>query len=124
MKKILIIDDDATFRKTLSDSLSPDKYIVSTAVNAKDGLEKIKNDKPDLIILDISMPEMGGIELLQNLKEESINVPILIASQLSQIEVVSESIETGVNIGVKGYILKASESLDMIIQTIEKTLAQ
>ncbi|MBU1557693.1 response regulator transcription factor [Patescibacteria group bacterium] len=124
MKKILIIDDDATFRKTLSDSLSPDKYIVSTAVNGKDGLEKIKNDKPDLIILDISMPEMGGIELLQNLKEESINVPILIASQLSQIEVVSESIETGVNIGVKGYILKASESLDMIIQTIEKTLAQ
>ncbi len=125
MKKILIIDDDEIFVKTLTDSLSSEKYTVSSAVNGKDGLEKIDKEKPDLIILDMSMPEMNGIEFLKNLKNSDKgmpNIPILIASQVSQAEVMSKSLEEGFEVGVKGYILKSSESLEMIKQTIEKIM--
>ena len=57
MKKILIIDDDDVFVKTLSDSLSKEKYIVVRAQDGEDGLEKIGKEKPDIIILDLIMPK-------------------------------------------------------------------
>jgi len=124
MKKILIIDDNASFRKTLSDVLISKNYHVSNALNGIEGLEKIDKEKPDLIILDISMPEMGGIEFLEKINQEGPHIPILIASQVSQIDTVSESLAKGVSVGVKGYILKSSESFETILQTIEKTLKE
>ena len=123
MKKILIIDDDTVFSKTLSDYLPQEKYTVVTATNGKEGLEKINSEKPDLVLLDMSMPEMNGIEMLKEINKEGLRVPILIASQVSQMEVISKGIEEGFEAGVKGYILKSSETPEMIVKTIEKTLA-
>ncbi|HAE36379.1 MAG: Sigma-54 dependent transcriptional regulator [Candidatus Nomurabacteria bacterium GW2011_GWF2_35_66] len=124
MKKILIIDDDEVFVKTLQDFLPKEKY---ETVHAKDGVEGlgiIDKDRPNLIILDLLMPRMGGMEFLDDLREKKLEkeIPILISSQLSKIEDISKAIVAGMDIGVKGYIIKASENLDMIVSEIEKTL--
>ncbi|MCX6752375.1 MAG: response regulator [Candidatus Nomurabacteria bacterium] len=124
MKKILIIDDDDVFVKTLTDSLPKEKYAVVRAYNGEEGLEKIEKEKPDLMILDLIMPKMGGLDFLKALKKKQgpQNIPILISSQLSKMKDISEGVVLGMGVGVKGYVVKASESMDMIIKTIDRTI--
>ncbi|OGD67065.1 hypothetical protein A2442_00365 [Candidatus Campbellbacteria bacterium RIFOXYC2_FULL_35_25] len=126
MKKILIIDDSETFVKILSDYLPEDRYMVLSAENGKVGLQKIKEEKPDLIILDMLMPEMGGWDFLQEINKEDgeSRTPILIASQTSEMDKVSKEIELSVQAGVKGYIVKADESLESILRKIDKTFEE
>lgn len=122
MKKILIIDDDEVFVKTLKDTLSKDQYSVTHLLNGEDGLNELSKNKPDLIILDLVMPKIGGIDFLEALKKKGEKVPILISSQLSKMENISDAIVAGMDVGVKGYIIKSSENLDMIVKEIEKAL--
>lgn len=124
MKKILIIDDDEVFAKTLQDFLPKDKYETIHGKDGIDGLAMVESEKPDLIILDLLMPKMGGVEFLNELRNKKLGkeIPILISSQLSKIEDISKAIVSGMDVGVKGYVIKASENLDMIVGEIEKTL--
>lgn len=126
MKKILIIDDDDVFTKTLTDFLPKEKYEVVRAKDGIDGLAMVEPEKPDLIILDLLMPKMGGMDFLEELRGKKLEkqIPILISSQLSKIEDISKAIVAGMDIGVKGYVIKSSENLDMIVGEIEKTLAK
>lgn len=126
MKKILIIDDDEVFTKTLQDFLPKEKYTTFHAIDGVSGLALVEKEMPDLIILDLLMPKMGGMEFLDELRKKKINkqIPILVSSQLSKIEDISKAIVAGMDVGVKGYIIKASENLDMIVFEIEKTLAK
>lgn len=124
MKKILIIDDDEIFVKILTDSMSKEKYIITHVLNGEEGLKEIDKNIPDMIILDLVMPKMGGLEFLEALKKENLEhkIPILISSQLSKIKDISDAVASGMEIGVKGYIIKASQNMEMIIKTIENTL--
>src|ERR1035437_1897741 len=123
MKKILIIDDNEVFTKTLKDTLPSEEYSVTSVPNGEDGLKEITQDAPDIIILDLLMPKMGGVEFLDALKKKGgNNIPILISSQLSKMEDISNAIVSGMDVGVKGYIIKSSENLDKIVEEIEKTL--
>ncbi len=123
LKKILIIDDDKIFSKVLKDaftSIADNDYIVVIAHDGEEGFEKAKEEKPDLIILDLMMPKVGGIDFLKKMKEHdgAISIPILISSQISDIEKISEGIE----LGIKGYIVKADYSLESIIKQVEDIL--
>jgi len=126
MKKILVIDDDEIFVKLLADTLSKEKYAVISASDGEKGLEMMEKEKPDLITLDMVMPKMGGFKFLEALKKKGRvqNIPILISSQLSKMKDISEGVALGMDVGVKGYIVKASENMDMIIKTIERTLGE
>ena len=126
MKKILIIDDDEVFTKTLQDFLPKEKYTTFHAIDGVSGLSLVEKEMPDLIILDLLMPKMGGMEFLDELRKKKINkqIPILVSSQLSKIEDISKAIVAGMDVGVKGYIIKSSENLDMIVFEIEKTLTK
>jgi len=126
MKKILIIDDDEVFAKTLQDFFLKEKYETAHVSDGVEGLVAMEKEKPDLIILDLLMPKMGGMEFLAELRKKNPpnQIPILISSQLSQIEDISKVIVYGMDLGVKGYIIKSSENLDMIVGEIEKTLAK
>lgn len=121
-KKILIIDDDKIFSKILKDGLTQGerKHEVSVAHDGEEGLEKVKQDRPDLIVLDMMMPKIGGIEFLKKIKLFNITpqIPVIISSQLMDVEKISESVE----LGVKGYIVKSDFSLDNIIKQIEGIL--
>lgn len=80
MKKILIIDDDATFLESLSSYLNETGFTVLSAKSAIVGLEIIRNSTPDLIISDVRMPGLSGIELAYVLKGFKYNIPLILIS--------------------------------------------
>lgn len=122
MKKILVIDDDQFFAKTLMAALPEGKYELASAENGEEGLQKIKLSKPDLIILDILMPKMDGPSFLKTIKEDAnlSSIPVLVSSNLSSLKKVSDMMA----LGASGYIIKSDESLQSIIQDIERILSQ
>ena len=124
MKKVLVIDDDEIFSKVLMDSLPKDKYEVAHALNGEEGLQQLDTNKPDIIILDLMMPKMDGFQFIEELKNrsESNLIPILVSSQLSKTEDMGEIVASGLEVGVKGYFIKSSQNIEMIIKTIEDTL--
>ncbi|RKX84129.1 MAG: hypothetical protein DRP58_07690, partial [Spirochaetes bacterium] len=83
--RVLVVDDTIVFRKIISDSLLeiPGVEIVGSASNGKLALQKIEELKPDIITLDIEMPIMNGIEVLEVIKKESINVGVIVLSALT-----------------------------------------
>ncbi len=121
MKKVLIVDDDTTFQKTLTEALKPLHCAVISALDGAEGLTLALSEKPDLILLDIKMPRLGGIDFLKQLQKENGGIqptPVLVTSNLSSAEDISE----GVSLGIKGYIVKSDESLDTIVRHAEGLL--
>ena len=116
-KKILIIDDDKTFQKVMSDKLKSLNYEITSAMDGEEGLKMALEGKPDLVLLDIKMPKLDGIDFLKALKAKKDVDPIsvLITSNLGTVEQISE----GIALGVKGYIIKSNESLDTIVKEVE-----
>ncbi len=122
MKKVLIIDDDVIFQKLISEELKKNGYEVASALNGEIGLEQVYAEKPDLILLDIKMPKMDGMEFLKRLqidKSEHEKIPVLITSNLMTMDNISE----GVSMGIRGYIVKSNESLDTILKEVEAILS-
>jgi len=82
-KKVLVIDDDVSFSYIIEFDLKKHGYQVIAARNGREGLEKIKGEKPDLVLLDVMMPEKTGYQLVEELKEEDEslrNIPVIILS--------------------------------------------
>lgn len=94
-EKILIIDDDSGLRKSLSAFLSKNGYNVKTASGGKKGLKIIKNEKIDLVLLDIRMPEMDGITTLKKIKELNKTLNIIIITGFGSIETAVEAMKNG-----------------------------
>jgi two-component system, chemotaxis family, protein-glutamate methylesterase/glutaminase len=84
--KVLVVDDTLVYRKTVADVLHqiPNVEVVGTAGNGKIALSLIKDLKPDILTLDIEMPEMNGLEVLQYLKSQASNVGVIVVSSLTK----------------------------------------
>jgi DNA-binding response OmpR family regulator len=120
IKKILIIDDDKIFSKILRDGLSAGgqgKYEVSATFDGEEGLVLAEKERPDLIMLDLVMPKLGGIEFLKKLRAEEWgkDIPVIVETQLSDMVSMGE----GITYGVRGYVVKSDYSLDAILTQIE-----
>ncbi len=113
MKKILVVDDEPYFAKTIGATLDPKKYMVIAAADGLEGLKMIKDQSPDAVLLDINMPKMDGMEMLK--KIDTSKIPVVITSNLTSRDTISE----GVALGVRGYIIKSDESAHTIADTIE-----
>jgi CheY-like chemotaxis protein len=120
MKKILILDDDEVFQKTMKASFDAALYSVVAAGNGEDGLKKMEEGTPDVILLDVMMPKMNGLDFLRKVNEKygEGRIPVFITSNTSSMENISE----GVSLGIRGYIVKSNESLRGIVESIEKVL--
>ena len=94
MAKILIIDDEAPIRRTLREILEYEKYKISDASEGAEGLELMTNEKFDLILCDIKMPRMDGIEVLSKAKQIT-DAPIVMISGHGNIETAVECIKNG-----------------------------
>lgn len=102
MKKILIIEDEQDLIKGLKLNLSDEGYVVDWAVNGVDGLRKAIEETPDLIILDIMLPEMDGLEVCRNLRQKNINTPIImLTAKGGEIDKV-----VGLELGADDYMTK------------------
>ena len=95
MARILIVDDERFIRNTIKDILEHEKYIVDVAENATQAFEKTKTKHYDLVITDIVMPGISGIVLLEKLKDEGFDSPIMIMSAHGNIEIAVECIKKG-----------------------------
>ena len=79
-KRILVVDDESSITELVEMLLSGEGYEVSTASNGSQGLEKVDSFDPHLVITDISMPDMEGIEFISRLRKRSVSVPIIAMS--------------------------------------------
>jgi CheY-like chemotaxis protein len=120
MKKILVVDDDQFFSKTLEAALPVGKYILISAEDGEVGLEKLRSESPDLVVLDLMMPKLDGTAFLKRLQESTDlpKVPVLVSSNLSSVKKISEVMA----MGAVGYVIKSDESLQSIVQDIERVL--
>ena len=80
MAKILLIDDDPTIQKVFSQFLTGLGYEITQANNGKEGMAVLDKTRPDLVITDIMMPEMDGLEILMKLRERHDSVPVIAIS--------------------------------------------
>ena len=101
MQPYLIVDDDDSIRSLLRQELTDGGYLIEEAKNGKEALDSIRNHQPDLIILDVMMPEMNGFEVASILKNDpkTLDIPIIILS-------VVQDKSRGYRIGVDRYLTK------------------
>lgn len=119
-KKVLIVDDDREWNLLLKMKLGIAGYKVDQAFNGKQGMEKISADKPDLVLLDITMPVMDGWDVCQALREnpDTKELPIIIQSSMNQ----SDDVQRGKSYSVLRYLLKPC-SPEVIVQNVRDVLA-
>jgi DNA-binding response OmpR family regulator len=122
-KKILVIDDDQFFGKTLEAALPQGKYELLMAEDGEQGWEKLKSDKPDLVILDLMMPKVDGSAFLKKLQEAPDDMPkppVIVSSNLSSVKKISDTL----SLGAVGYVIKSEESMPSIVQDIERIIGE
>lgn len=119
-KRILVVDDAAFMRMMIKNILSKNGYeIVGEAENGKDAIEFYKKLKPDLVTMDITMPEMNGIEGVKAILEFDPNAKIIMCSAMGQQAMVMEAIQ----VGAKDFIVKPFQQ-ERILQAIGRVLAR
>jgi DNA-binding NtrC family response regulator len=95
MNRVLIVDDDAASRRLLEVRLRPLECDVATAGNGEQALSAIRKDRPDLVLLDLEMPRVGGMEVLRALRKEGIDVPTIVITAHGSIERAVEAMREG-----------------------------
>ena len=120
--KILVVEDEEILLAALQEELNQGGYETMGAVDGEDGLSKVLTFKPDLILLDLVMPKMDGMTVLQKLKEspETASVPVVILTNLSDYERISEAL----SLGAKDYLVKANYSLADLMDKVKNVLAR
>lgn len=117
-KNILICDDAAFMRMMIKDILTKNGYtIVGEAENGQKAVEKYNETKPDLVMMDITMPEMDGIRALKKIKATYPNAAIIMCSAMGQQAMVIESIQSG----AKDFIVKPFQP-DRVLEAVKKAI--
>lgn len=121
-KKILFVEDEMALHKTLGEFLKQEGYEVSDAMDGEVGLKMAREDKPDLILLDLVLPKLHGFEVLKALKgdPETEDVPVIVLTNLEA----TADIEKALEMGATTYLVKATYSLEEVVEKIKKTLGE
>ena len=120
--KIALIEDDKFLRSVLERKLKENGFEVMSIINGNEALEKIIIEKPDLVLLDIILPQKSGFFILETLRQDPQfkNIPILAISNLSQLE----DIEKAKKLGITEYLVKANISLENLVNKVKHYLSQ
>ena len=117
-KNILIVDDAAFMRMMIKDILTKNGYnVAGEAENGAKAMEKYNELKPDLVLMDITMPEVDGIQALKNIKASDPNAKIIMCSAMGQQAMVIEAIQSG----AKDFILKPFQA-DRVLEAVKKVI--
>lgn len=117
--KIIVVDDDVIMLQAIKTMLTTEGYKVFATTDAEDALETIQEEDFDLVISDIMMPYISGIELLSAIKAVNKNIPIIIVSALDQKEVILTAFQEGAEDFVKKPI-----SLSELLLRVKRVLGQ
>lgn len=120
-KKILVVEDEVYLRDLYIEILKQEGYNVDSAAEGEEAFSKMKTGGYDLVLLDIMLPKMDGIQILKKLKEEKPEKPnksVLLLTNLGQETIISE----GVSLGVRGYLIKSDYTPDQLLAEVKKAL--
>ena len=108
MIKLMIVEDHSMVREGLKQllELDEDLKVISQASDGCEGIKKLDEDRPDVLLLDINLPNMNGLEMLKEIHERNIDVKVLILTIHNEIDYLMKAVEIGCN----GYVLKDSDS--------------
>ena len=111
-KKILLVDDSSTVLLMEKMILSKSEYDVVTARDGVEGVEKAKNEHPDLILMDVVMPRMDGFEAVRKLREDDATkaIPVIMVTTRGELQ----SVETGYASGCSDYVTKPINGLELL----------
>lgn len=120
-KKILIVEDDQFLREFYQELLEAEGYLVETASEGEMGLQKIQQNEYHLILLDIMLPKLNGVQILSQLnlnRAKSPQAPIVILTNLGQDAVIKQCFE----LGAAGYLIKSSLDPDQVLTEVKSYL--
>lgn len=118
MAKILIVDDAAFMRMMIKDILTKNGYeIAAEAENGQKAVEKYAEERPDLVLMDITMPEMDGIQALKKIKEMDASANVIMCSAMGQQAMVIEAIQSG----AKDFIVKPFQA-ERVLEAVNKVV--
>ena len=109
-KTILIIEDDETLLRGLSDNFSDAGYVVQTANDGRAGLRQAQDDPPDVMLLDIMLPLVNGYELCEKVRQRNLKFPIVMLTAKGQ----EEDIVRGLELGADDYVTKPFGILELL----------
>ncbi len=117
-KKILVIDDNQAFSTVIKEELESEGFLVDVTLDSKIGLQKVFQTSPDLVVLDLIMPFMDGLEVLREIRadEKAKKQPVLLLTQVGDNEKVAKAIE----LGISAYLVKADHSMPNILRKIKE----
>lgn len=120
MSKILLIEDDKFLRELIIQKLGKEGYDVAEAPEGEAGLLKMKEEKPDLVLLDLILPGIDGFEVLSRMKKDAVlaSIPVIILSNLGQ----RDDVQKGIDLGAEDYLIKAHFTPGEIVEKIKATL--
>ena len=119
-KKILIIEDEMSLQNSIKDFLLMEKFEVATASDGEMGVQMVKSEKPDLILLDVILPKKDGFGVLTDIKadEETKKIPVILLTNLEG----ADDVEKAFSFGVNAYLVKANYRLEEIVTKIKEIL--
>lgn len=117
---ILLVEDDNLLVRMYQDKFVRDGYKVNVASNGEEGLVKLKEQKPDLILLDIMMPKMDGFEMLKRIKADpkTKGVPVILLTNLGG----QDDAKKGLEMGAVAYLIKSDYTPDEIAEKVKEIL--
>lgn len=118
--KILTIDDESYIRQSIRTYLEDYGFNVIEAENGCQGLAMFESEHPDLVVLDLRMPQMDGLQVLKKIKEISSDIPLVVASGTGNISAVVDAL----HLGARDYILKPIEDMSVLYHSIQKCLKE
>ena len=120
-KKILLIEDDDLIRQLYADQLKTAGMQVFDYATGKIGLEALKEQKYDLVLLDIMLPDTNGLEILRQIKQDTTlkSIPVVLLTNLGQDSIIKE----GFKLGADGYLVKLAYNPDQIVKEVQSVLA-
>lgn len=120
MKKIIIIEDEEILLNLLKKKLIQENYQVISATDGQKGLDKIRTEVPDLILLDIVMPKKGGFEVMEELNQDAQlkNIPVIIISNSGQ----PVELDRIKELGVTDWLIKTNFSPQEVVNKVKKYL--
>jgi two-component system alkaline phosphatase synthesis response regulator PhoP len=122
LKRVLVVDDEESIRDIYQREFTTSGFSVDAAVDGEEGLLKAGEDKPDIILLDVMLPKMNGIEVLKALKQNELtrNIPVLLLTNLGEETIIKE----GFSLGADGYLLKVSYTPAQVVEECRKFLGE
>lgn len=120
-KVVLLVDDDPLIIRMYQNKLSNDGYKVNIATNGEEALIEIRKEKPDVILLDVMMPKMNGVETLKELKKDpgTQTIPVIILTNLGDKQ---EDVEGAKKLGALDYLVKSDISLKALSQRVKQAV--